>query len=158
MYKTILVALDGSALAEHSLPHATALAKAFEARIHLVRVFDVQSLAAGAMPLADPAFAAAGATAQLYEQALEAERETVSEYLSGVAARLKPEGATVEYSVQQGAAAEIIAALAEELPADLVVLTSRGQGGFKRFIFGSVTEDVIRKVEKPVLVVPNQED
>ena len=38
---------------------------------------------------------------------------------------------------------------------DIVVVTSRGQGGIKRWILGSVTERLIRECPAPVLVVPS---
>ena len=38
---------------------------------------------------------------------------------------------------------------------DLVVMTSRGQGGIRRWILGSVAEKLIRECASPVLVVPS---
>ena len=43
--------------------------------------------------------------------------------------------------------------LAEELGADLIVLGSRGLGGMKRLLMGSVSESVVRHAHCPVLVV-----
>ncbi len=41
---------------------------------------------------------------------------------------------------------------------DLVVITSRGQGGRKRWMIGSVAEKLIRESEAPVVVVPMDRD
>lgn len=158
MYDRIVVPLDGSELAEHALPHAAAIAAKFDALVHLVRVFELQALAAGAVPIADPALAAASVTSGVYEQAMEAEREKCESYLREVAGRIKKDVKKLEYSVQQGPTAELLVSLIEQLPADLVVMTTRGEGGFKRFVFGSVTNDLLHKVEVPVLVVANKED
>ena len=40
MYQRILIPLDGSALAEQSIPYARSIAKAFGARIDLLRVIE----------------------------------------------------------------------------------------------------------------------
>ena len=158
MYKKIVVPLDGSELAEHSLPHAVAIAKGSGATVHLVRVFEMSTLAAGAVPIADPSLAAASVSSGVYEQALEAEHEKCASYLKEVAERIKGDVGDLEYSVQQGPVVEILISLIEKLPADLVVITTKGEGGFKRFVFGSITNDLLHRVEIPVLVIPNRED
>lgn len=158
MYKTIVVPLDGSDLAEQALPHAVAVARAFSAKLHLVRVFDVSGITAGATPLAGAGFGAGTVSADLYDEAARAEHDKAEGYLKEVAARVKADVEQVEYSVQQGPTTEILASLVEQLPADLVVMTSRGQGGLKRFVLGSVTDELVHRVETPVLVVANRED
>jgi nucleotide-binding universal stress UspA family protein len=49
--------------------------------------------------------------------------------------------------------AERIVALAEEIEADLIVIRSRGFGGMKRALLGSVSDSVVRHAHCPVLVV-----
>jgi nucleotide-binding universal stress UspA family protein len=44
-------------------------------------------------------------------------------------------------------------ALAEELGADLIVMGSRGLGGVRRALMGSVSDSVVRHAHCPVLVV-----
>jgi nucleotide-binding universal stress UspA family protein len=46
-----------------------------------------------------------------------------------------------------------IVALAEELGADLIVMGSRGLGGVRRALMGSVSDSVVRHAHCPVLVV-----
>jgi len=52
---------------------------------------------------------------------------------------------------------EEIVVLAEELGADLVVLGSRGLGGMRRTLIGSVSDSVVRHAHCPVLVVRHEE-
>jgi nucleotide-binding universal stress UspA family protein len=52
MYKRVLIPLDGSALAEHALPHAIAQARHFQAELILLRVVEPFAHARG-MSLAD---------------------------------------------------------------------------------------------------------
>lgn len=49
--------------------------------------------------------------------------------------------------------AERIVALAEEIKADLIVIRSRGFGGMKRALLGSVSDSVVRHAHCPVLVI-----
>lgn len=54
----------------------------------------------------------------------------------------------------QASAARVICATAKETGADLIVMGTRGQSGLKRFILGSVTEEVLRLTDIDVLAVP----
>ena len=53
-------------------------------------------------------------------------------------------GESVEIVVREGNAAKEIVLLAEQLPADLLVLGTHGRSGFERLFLGSVTEKVLR--------------
>jgi nucleotide-binding universal stress UspA family protein len=39
-------------------------------------------------------------------------------------------------------------------PGDLIVMTSHGRGGIRRWIIGSVAEQLVRTATVPVLLVP----
>jgi nucleotide-binding universal stress UspA family protein len=55
--------------------------------------------------------------------------------------------------LRMGEVALEIVALAEELQADLIVMGSRGLGGVRRALMGSVSDSVVRHAHCPVLVV-----
>jgi universal stress protein A len=55
--------------------------------------------------------------------------------------------------VDGGKAAEAIVQAAERLKADLIVMASHGRGGVARTILGSVTQDVVHRSRRPVLIV-----
>ena len=55
--------------------------------------------------------------------------------------------------VVEGPAAEAILRAAEESKPDLIVMGSRGAGGFANMLLGGVAEHVIRYSTTPVLVV-----
>ncbi|MCU0268448.1 MAG: universal stress protein [Acidimicrobiales bacterium] len=58
-----------------------------------------------------------------------------------------------QHRVLEGSAGTAICALAEELDARAVVLGSRGRGGLRRAVLGSVSDHVVRRAPCPVLVV-----
>ena len=59
----------------------------------------------------------------------------------------------VQSLVREGKAYQEIVAAAQELNVDLIIISTRGRTGLKRFLLGSTAERVIRHVQCPVLVV-----
>jgi nucleotide-binding universal stress UspA family protein len=59
----------------------------------------------------------------------------------------------LEVIVQRGPTHETICAVARELDADLIVMSTHGRHGFGRVFLGSVTNRVLREAPCPVLVV-----
>jgi len=66
-------------------------------------------------------------------------------------------GRVAEAHLQAGGAPEDIVALAEDLRAGLVVIGSRGRGGIRRALMGSVSNSVVRYPYCPVLIVRNED-
>jgi nucleotide-binding universal stress UspA family protein len=64
-------------------------------------------------------------------------------------------GIEVRGELVQGAPAQGLLELARD--AELVVVGSRGHGGFKSFLLGSVSQKVVHHAPCPVVVVPEDE-
>lgn len=140
MYRTVLVPLDGSRFAEHALPLAGALARHAGAKLRVVTV---------STPLAS--FTAEGAYFGTAE--MEAELDgRYRAYLNSTAGRLRARGTEVEVDLLHGEVAECICADAER-QAELVVMATHGRGTLERFWLGSVADEVVRNVTRPVLLV-----
>ncbi len=60
----------------------------------------------------------------------------------------------VETSVQVGDPAQCIIDYAQQIHADLLVMTTHGRSGVSRWVFGSVTYKVLNAAPCPILVVP----
>jgi nucleotide-binding universal stress UspA family protein len=87
---------------------------------------------------------------RLYEQIEEDSRELLRKQ----SWQVKAAGGTVAGThLRMGQVALEIVALAEELGADLIVMGSRGLGGVRRALMGSVSDSVLRHAHCPVLVV-----
>lgn len=125
MFKSILVPLDGSALAARALPFATRLARASGARLIVVRAY---------LPADE-------------------DRATAPAEFQSVVDELRIDGLDVENHFIEGEAAEVIFATAKARRANLIVMSTEGRGGLGRVLYGSVADDVLRRVPVPVLLV-----
>ncbi len=139
MFKRLLVPLDGSSLAESVLPVAAQIARALQGTLILFRVYDIPS---SDIPL----------------RVIEAEAEAAFAYLAEVARRPELAGLTVETKTLGGAAALNILDAVQEYRADLLVMSSHGRSGFRRWALGSVAERVVRHTSVPVLVLHGARD
>lgn len=144
MYKSILVPLDGSELAEKVLPHVTALAKGTGAEVTLTTVVQLTLGAVGAKLEAIPE-AVAERRAALKAEALV--------YLEKVQRDLKGQGVTAHALALEGDVATQIITYAERKGFDLVAMATHGRSGMDRFVMGSIAEKVVRGTIKPVLLV-----
>ena len=135
---SVLVPLDGSPLAEQVLPHATAVAKALDLEVTLLRVTPGLRPAEMAAPPPEPR---------------EPDPEAVA-YLEPIEQRLRKAGVAAvktraEYA---GSAASAIIDVAQELPNCLIALTSHGRSGIGRWYIGSVADRVVRYARRAVLL------
>ena len=140
MIKKILLPTDGSKHAEKTLQYAIDLAKALGASVEVMYAYQpVNSLRKRASMMLEE-----------YRHAME---EDAKEIVTEVAERLKQEGLNVTASVVEGPAAEAILRAADELSPDVIIMGSRGEGGFANVLLGGVAERVIQHAKVPVLVV-----
>lgn len=87
----------------------------------------------------------------------EIQMQTAQEYLDGLTNSFAHAKEVFTFS-KIGNIREEILELAQEWSADLIVMGSNGRSGFDLFISGSVSESVIRKAHRPVLVIPSKCD
>ncbi len=84
--------------------------------------------------------------------------EEMEQYTSRKMEQLEKEkistGVKVQKFIAHGNAADEIVKRAEREKVDLIVIATHGWTGWRRFIFGSVTEKVLRLATCPVLVIP----
>jgi nucleotide-binding universal stress UspA family protein len=147
MFKTILVSLDGSALAEQALAPAFSIAAKYNAAIVLLRVVPPER----SLPVPQLLTMHSNGTPVDPTQALV---EEAQDYLAGL--RLPMPVVPVHTRVQVGAPPELIVATAVEAAADLIVMSTHGRTGLTRLLYGSVAEAVLRGSPMPVLLVPNR--
>ncbi|HEU4657209.1 MAG TPA: universal stress protein [Capillimicrobium sp.] len=133
LYRTILVAIDGSADARAALDHAIEIARDQHARLTLVTVVPQLSSAAilgGASPQT---------LAECFERMLAEHRDAV------------PDDVSLTTRTLEGPAAKRIAELAADH--DLVVMGTHGRGRVGEALLGSVSREVVHLSSVPVLLV-----
>jgi nucleotide-binding universal stress UspA family protein len=154
--KTILVPLDGSALAEQILPSVSMLATILRADIQLLRVIaDEQSdqIVAEMNARAFPAVGPLTMQLQREQRAWDILTQGAENYLAGAATRLREAGIQVQVEVRPGIAAEQIIAVAASSPTTLIAMATHGYSGLRRWRLGSVTDKVVHAATCPVLIV-----
>ncbi len=72
-------------------------------------------------------------------------------------AQIKKAGMRVQSRIVQGVTAETILHKIEKWNIDMLIMGSHGKGFFKRVVLGSVSEEIVRRVEIPVVIVPVHE-
>lgn len=154
--KTLLVPLDGSAIAGQSLPHAQMLAKLLSARIHLLRVVSNidrdHMLASDSVLLYD--MGSALDTANEHTQHIWAMLEAhAAKYLEEQAQPLRQAGFDVTTEVRIGQPAEQIVRTAERQGMTLIIMATHGYNGLRRWALGSVTDKVVQSAKTPVFIV-----
>jgi nucleotide-binding universal stress UspA family protein len=136
MLSRILVPLDGSPIAESVLPQVVELANLRKAEVVLLRVALAHTL-----PGTNPADAQVRAV------------ESAQGYLAKVETGLAAQGIAVQSAVRYGHAAEEILDHTRTNGIDLIAMSTHGRSGFRRWVLGSVAENVARHAPVPVLLL-----
>jgi nucleotide-binding universal stress UspA family protein len=145
MYERILVPIDGSATSDLGLQEAVKLAKLTGARLKLLHVTDVLSLAIAGEAYAGPA-----------GDLLSETRKEGTELLARTKAAVEAQGLaadTVLFDNASGRVAELVAEEAAKWRADVIVLGTHGRRGVGRLMLGSDAEQIVRSAPVPVLIV-----
>ena len=157
---TILVPLDGSALAERVLPHVRALASTLGARVCLLKVVaagDYDNMLTETLMGAYGFVESPEALQKRQRNAWEVIRQHAEGYLATQAVYLREARLEVETEVNAGSPAKIIVEVAREQHATLIAMATHGYGGIKRWTLGSVTDQVVHTATTPVFVVQGAE-
>jgi nucleotide-binding universal stress UspA family protein len=143
MYKHLLIATDGSELAQKAIDQGLAIAKALDARATAITV--TEPWTAAVYGEAVMAFAVDD-----YEKAVEA---GASKVLSTVNDAAKKAGVTcVTIRVKDRFPAEGIIETAKAYGCDLTVMASHGRRGLRRLILGTQANEVVTQSTIPVLI------
>ncbi len=140
MYRKLLVPLDGSPFAEAALAHARTLAECTGAEIALLRV------------AVQPIYEYAGTEPVLFQAIREDTEVEASKYIQRIADELTADGFKVTAESCTGPVAETILEYAQEIRADLIVMSTHGRSGLARWFIGSVADKVVRAAILPVLL------
>ena len=135
--RRIVVGVDGSAVARRALSWAVDLAQAIGAEVVAVHALGLLTQVSGA-------------TAPVVEHRHEVARAFEDEWC----APLRHSAVEHRCVLVDGNPVTALAAAAEELGAGLVVVGSRGTGGFPGLQLGSTSHQLVQHSTTPVVVIP----
>lgn len=139
----VIVPLDGSKLAEESVPTALEIAKVCGSEVIFIKAIRL------------PSYAVAGPGAEYYgvDYGVSAQREGAREYLRQFVEMAESEGLSATGHAALGSAASRIIEETKGVPDAMIVISSHGRTGFKRMLLGSVADKIVRASHHPVLVL-----
>jgi nucleotide-binding universal stress UspA family protein len=131
--KKLLTAVDGSKYADKALEYAVQLAKNYNASLALIHVEEDKLIRVGG-PQVENCIG------------------TVGECILKDAAT-KVEGVSFDRKLEYGSPAEVIIKVAKKADVDIIVMGSRGLSSVRRFLLGSVSDDISMHARSSVLIV-----
>jgi nucleotide-binding universal stress UspA family protein len=149
MFQTILVPLDGSARAEHILPHVEDLAIQYKAKVIFIQVMEP-------LQIANPSLHVTSALTDTVKESLKdfnRRYEEINTYLAGRLGEFREKGIDVRKFVEQGPVVETIISVAQRENTDLIAMASHGRSGMSRVFYGSVAAGVLQQIDRPMLII-----
>ena len=138
MFQHILLPLDGSRLAECTLPHACILAKAFNSKVTLLRVIE-------------EAQTKVGVGLDSVEWYLKMEETTA--YLEGLVQRFQDTGLAADYQILEGPAAQRVLEFVRREDVDLMLLSSHGKSGLCPYNISGVAQKIILGANVSTMII-----
>ncbi len=139
MFKHILVPLDGSKLAEATLPAAASLAKTLKAPVTLLHVIEVD------------------APEEVHRERHLTNPAEADAYLAEIASKAFSPKATVDWHVHTAASADVARSIvdhsADEFQPDLILLCAHGNSGMHDLFFGNIPQQVAAASGTPVMLI-----
>jgi nucleotide-binding universal stress UspA family protein len=146
--QTILLPLDPDSFHDDSLAVGESLAKSFKSRLELLSVIPTYGTLAGEQALASSLMPAAT------QAVLDLREQNARAHLGEHVEAIKQAGVAASAIVARGDPASTIVKTAEQLPADLIILSTHRKAGIGAFWARSVAPKVAQLTRTPLLLIP----
>jgi len=140
-YRKIVVPIDFSEHSSAALDAAIDLARTYGATLHLVHCYPIDPGAISPYGIVIP---------EGFDRDV---REAAGRELAQWGERAAAQGVAVEQHLSSMFPAEVIARIADQIGAELIVMGTRGRSGLKHVLLGSIAERTLRLAHCPVLAV-----
>jgi nucleotide-binding universal stress UspA family protein len=145
MFKSILIPVDSSSCSDKALTEGAKLAKTLGANIVILCVIQNPVVLYGM-----------GDAVAYQDELYDSLRKQVEGVLANAKKVVRQTGVNVQSLLFEGTRpADVI--LQEHLNHDLIVMGTHGRKGMSRWFMGSVAEGVLRRAQKPCLIVHSEE-
>jgi len=138
----ILVPVDFSEPSKHAITYALSLSLQYKARLIFCHVVPISVALAYALPTESYAIE-------------REEAEKAKEQLPNLIPAEYRDRVKLETIVKIGDVSDELLGVVADENVDLVIMGTHGRGGLERFLLGSLTENMLRKVSVPILTVSN---
>ena len=142
MFDRILIPTDGSDPARPAVEMALDLAETHDATLHVLYIVDQPTTVSGV-----------GEGVSSLDDLLDALEERGQQATKAVVEQAREREIATTAAVRRGNPHDDILSYAEDHDIDVIVMGTHGRTGVKRALLGSVTENVVRHSEIPVLTV-----
>jgi nucleotide-binding universal stress UspA family protein len=137
-FQKVLALTDGSDFSRKALKYAVEICQRFGARLHLLTVIE-----------GPPSYV----RGEVSQEILEETEAALRSELGSCSIYCETSGLPCHAEVRKGNPFEEIIAYAEEIDADLIVMSTHGWSGLPRVMLGSVAEKVVRHAPCPVMTI-----
>jgi len=145
MFKKILYPTDFSDVSKKALDYVKQLKEAGTKEVILLHIIDKREV---------ESIARYGEVSMSLEKGLEEKmEESVKQEIGAIEAELRESGFDVKVRIEKGIPFREILRVEEEEEASVVVIGSHGKSCVEEMFLGSVSERVVRKSKRPVLVI-----
>ena len=141
--KNILVGIDFKENTQNLIDEAIVLAEKFQSKIWLIHAV-----------APEPDFVGYGVGPQSIRDFRAEELKNENKMLSDYVGTLKEKGIEADALFLMGATTNILLDTAKKLNSDLIIVGHHHHGFMQKLIFGDIAEEVVKKANTPVLVVP----
>ena len=138
MFKSILLPLDGSQLAEAGLPAAASLAEKLDAPVTLLHIIEQN------------------APGEVHHERHLTRPEEAETYLRDLAAQSFPAGVKANWHVHSTQVKDVTASIVEhsgEFNPGLIIMCAHGRSGIRDMLFGRIAQQVVAKGSTPLLLL-----
>jgi len=159
--QNLLAAIDFSKNTNAVLEQASALAKALGSKLWILHVAsdETQAMLYESTQFTGytPEFISMPGDVQIARDLCAEEIKREHTHLLAISAKLRNDGIDAQAILLKGKAAKLIVEKANDLQADIILLSSHGHGLLRKALLGSVSEAVIHHARRNVMIVPTSE-
>lgn len=152
MFKKILYPTDLSEVSEKALRYVEDLKGAGAEEVVILHIIDEREL--DAILRAAPWFGKS--QEEMEKDVVEKVKEDLKEKLRSIVDRLENRGYKVKVRIEVGTPFREILRVEEEEDVSLIVMASHGKSNIVEMLLGSVSERVVRRSKKPVLLIKRE--
>lgn len=150
LFHRILYPTDFSDVSKKAADYILKLKEAGAEEVYVLHVIDTAALMAPAGPAF---FGGVGTSPALTPRAIEEWRESATEECGRLADTFAEAGLSARAVVEVGKPADVVLRTAAVEDVSIIVIGATGKGHIAELILGSVSDEVIRKTHRPVLVI-----